>query len=102
MALEQQPPNPPASDETRKMAEKRVKERIALISHLGTYVVVNGFLVVVWALSGGGYPWFLWVIAGWGIGLVLNIFTYFTGSKGDTARERMIRKEMERLERKRD
>lgn len=36
------------------------------------YLVVNAFLVVVWAFSGGGYFWPTWVLAGWGVGLVLN------------------------------
>jgi hypothetical protein len=84
-------------DELRQRAEKRVQERVHLLQHIGTYIVINGFLVVVWALSGAGYPWFLWVMAGWGIGLASHIIGYFTGSRGQAARDRMIEKEMEKL-----
>ncbi len=93
----EQPPNPPLSDDLREKAETRVKQRIALLSNLGTYVIVNAFLVVVWALSGAGYPWFLWVMAGWGIGLAFHAFNYFIGKRSDATRERMLQKEMEKL-----
>ena len=88
---------PPAQLPAQEMAEKRVKKRIALFQHIGVYVVVNAFLVVVWALSGAGYPWFLWVMAGWGLGLAFHALGYFLGSKGDTSRHRMVEREMEKI-----
>ena len=83
--------------EIRKKAEKRVSQRTALLSHIGAYVVVNTFLIIVWALAGAGYPWFLWVMAGWGLGLAINIVSYFAGSKGEAARDRMVQKEMDKI-----
>ncbi len=41
-----------------------------LSREVAVYVVVNVALVVVWALSGGGYFWPAWSILGWGLGLV--------------------------------
>jgi len=32
----------------------------------GCYITVNMICLVVWALSGFGYPWFLWVAGPWG------------------------------------
>ncbi|MDY6793826.1 MAG: 2TM domain-containing protein [Actinomycetota bacterium] len=78
-------------------AEKRVRSRIELLQHLGIYIAVNAFLVVVWALSGVGYPWFLWPLAAWGMGLTIHIISYFIGSEKDTSRQRMVEKEMERI-----
>lgn len=86
-----------SEDEIKKIAEKRVRERIHLLQHIGAYIIINGFLVLVWALSGAGYPWFLWVMAGWGIGLAFNIVGYLTGGKGSAARDRMVQKEMEKI-----
>jgi hypothetical protein len=97
MTENQNIPSPPESDELREIAEKRVRQKVALLSHIGAYIIINAFLVVVWLLSGRGYPWFLWVMAGWGIGLVFNIFAYFSGAKGEAAKEKMVRKEMERM-----
>lgn len=93
-----QGPQAMSEEELRKKAEKRVTQRVALLSHIGTYVVVNAFLVIIWALTGADYPWFLWVMAGWGLGLAINIIAYFVGSKGEAARDRMIKKEMEKME----
>jgi hypothetical protein len=35
------------------------------------YVVINAFLVAVWAIAGHGYFWPAWVMAAWGVGLLL-------------------------------
>jgi hypothetical protein len=40
-------------------------------------VVVNSFLVVVWAFTGGGYFWPAWVIGVWGAGLVMHGWDVF-------------------------
>ena len=36
------------------------------------YIVINAFLVGIWAVSGFGYFWPGWVLAGWGVLLVLD------------------------------
>jgi 2TM domain len=97
MTEDQNTPSPPVSDEVRERAEKRVKQKIELLSHIASYVIVNGFLWVIWLLAGRGYPWPLWVMAGWGIGLVFHIVGYFSGAKGDAAKEKMVQKEMDRI-----
>ena len=97
MSADEFTPVEPPEPDLKAKAEKRVKERVELLQHIGAYLVINGFLVVIWALSGAGYPWFLWVMAGWGLGLAIHIITYFTGRKGEASRDRMIEKEMERL-----
>jgi len=57
-------------------ARKRVSDRRDFGSHLVAYVVVNGFLILVWALT-GGYFWPAWVLGLWGIGLVLHAWEVF-------------------------
>lgn len=86
-------------DEIREKAEKRVSQRMALLEHIASYIIINGFLVIIWALSGRGYPWFLWVMAGWGIGLAFHIVGYFIGKRGEASKDQMIRKEMEKIKR---
>lgn len=66
----------PESDEWAE-ARKRVTSRRDFTSHLVAYVVINGFLVLVWALTGAGYFWPIWVIGAWGIGLVLHAWEAF-------------------------
>jgi hypothetical protein len=67
----------PAPDERRELARKRLQAKRDLKTHAVAYVVVNAFLVVVWAMSGGGFFWPVWVIAGWGIGLAMNVWEVY-------------------------
>lgn len=59
-------------EELREAAVKRIKERREFGMHVVAYVVVNAMLTGIWALSGGGYFWPMWVMLGWGVGLVLH------------------------------
>jgi hypothetical protein len=61
----------------RLEARKRLQERRDFGSHLVAYVVVNAFLIGVWAMTGAGYFWPAWVLAGWGVGLVLHAWEVF-------------------------
>jgi hypothetical protein len=58
-------------------ARKRVEERRQFGSHLAAFLVVNTCLVVIWALTGGGYFWPAWIIGLWGVGLVLHAWDLF-------------------------
>jgi hypothetical protein len=61
----------------REAARRRVQARRDFGGHLAAYVVINTFLVLVWAITGAGYFWPVWVIAAWGIGLVLHAWDVF-------------------------
>jgi hypothetical protein len=54
--------------EQRHAREKKTGLRI----HATVYLGVQLLLVSVWALAGAGYPWFLYPLLGWGIGLVVH------------------------------
>jgi hypothetical protein len=64
-------------DESREAALKRVKAKRDFRNHAAAYVIVNALLVVIWALSGRGYFWPIWVMAGWGIGLAFNAWSVY-------------------------
>ena len=61
----------------RAEARKRLQAKREFGSNLVAYVVINTFLVVVWALTGAGYFWPAWVLAGWGVGLLLHAWETF-------------------------
>lgn len=56
----------------RQIARQRVEKRRKLHADAVAYVVINVFLVGVWAVTGMGYFWPAWVMAGWGVLLLLG------------------------------
>jgi 2TM domain len=88
-----------------RLAEKRVKAKIGFYSHLSSYVIVNGFLICVYLLTGPlpgnySYPWFVWTMFGWGIGLFfhfLSVFVFASKGNSEAQRRRMIEEEMRRM-----
>ena len=58
--------------EEREWARKRIERKRKLYVDLLAYFVINAFLVVVWAITGAGYFWPGWVLAGWGVLLLLD------------------------------
>ena len=59
-------------EERRDAAIERVKTKREFRTQVVVYLAVNALLVLIWALSGAGYFWPIWPIAGWGLGLALN------------------------------
>lgn len=87
--------NNPLSPEDRlyRKAEKRVRARREFYTHLAIYVVVIAFLAVINIMTSSSYLWFLWVVFGWGIGIVSHgIATYSLLHFDDSAVEREVEK----------
>ena len=78
-------------------ATKRVKERKRFYGGLATYMIVNAVLVVIWALSGQGYPWFLWPLGIWGVFVLGDYLRIFVFGKGSD--QQAIEKEVEKMTR---
>ena len=84
-------------DALRERAIKRLKKRRDFAGHVLIYVLVNAFLVVIWALTNvHGFFWPVFPIVGWGIGVVMNAWDVFHNEEFD---EQRIRREVERLQR---
>ena len=66
-----------ADQTAREQARKRLQARRDFWSNVTAYVVINTFLVGVWALTGAGYFWPAWVMAGWGVGVVMHGYEVF-------------------------
>jgi len=54
-----------ATDGTaRRQARKRLEKNCNLQGGVDAYVVINAFLIGIWAVTGAGYLWPGWVVAG--------------------------------------
>jgi hypothetical protein len=77
----------------REQALARIKKKRDFSAHLLAYVVVNAFLVVIWAVSGAGFFWPIFPILGWGIGILFHGWDVYQKEPTETE----IQKEMDRL-----
>jgi hypothetical protein len=90
--------NPMSEEQIYEEARKRVKAKKDFYTHLAAYICVNAFLIIIWAFaSGGGFPWFVFPLGGWGIGIVFHFLEVFVfGGKSDL---KAVEKEVERIKR---
>ena len=87
-----------SEEEIYYQARKRVEEKKGFFTHLIVYICVNILLVIIWAFpSGGGYPWFVFPLGGWGIGLLFHFLGVFVFSRSTDWERREVEKEAERL-----
>lgn len=86
------------TNDLRERAVARLKKRRDFHAHAAVYVLFNSFVVLVWAMtSQGGFFWPVFLILGWGIGLLMNAYdVYFA----EEISEERIAREIERLSRR--
>ena len=89
--------NQMSEEQIYEEAGKRVKAKKGFYGGLATYLIVNAVLIVIWALSGQGYMWFLWPLGIWGVfvlGDFLRVFVFGKGSDREA-----IKREAEKMRR---
>ena len=67
------------SELQRDLARKRIQKRRNLQGGFVAYLVFNAFFVGVWAFTGAGYLWPVWVLGGWGVAMTLGMWDHFRG-----------------------
>jgi len=82
-------------DSRRSAAITRLKAKRDFRADLFAYIVINAVLIGIWAATGAGYFWPMWVLLAWGVGLVFHAWSVW-GQKGIT--EADIQREMQRDE----
>jgi hypothetical protein len=84
------------TSDAREIAVKRLKAKRSFRGLLVTSAGVLALMVVIWALSGGGYFWPIWVVFGLGIALVTTGWQAY-GTRTGPITEDEIENEMEKL-----
>ena len=80
----------------REREARQILKRRTFYLHLAVYLAVQVMLVAIWALVGGGFPWFLFPLLGWGVGLVAHGATAFLLAHPDDI---VLQREQKRLSR---
>ena len=88
-----------SEEEIYREARKRVEEKKGFYTHLAVYIGVNILLIIIWAATGAGFPWFVFPLGGWGIGILFHFLGVFVFSRQTGWEKREIEKEVERLRR---
>jgi Domain of unknown function (DUF1707)/2TM domain len=77
------PPLPPPTATEQERAPGAARR--AFYRALFAYVVINLFLIGIWAFSGRGTFWPIWVVLGWGLAMAFYAFRVF-GPQDDRSR----------------
>ncbi len=64
----------------REAAIRRLKEKRDFRMHFGAYIIITTMLILIWATTGHGSFWPIWVILFWGVGLAFHGWYAFFGS----------------------
>jgi 2TM domain len=84
-------------EELRDRAVQQLKKKAEFRAHLLAYVLVNAFLLSIWAVTGAGFFWPIFPIMGWAIGLAFNAWDVY---RRQVPTEEQVVREMESLRRR--
>ena len=88
-----------SEEEIYRKAREKVEEKKGFYVHFIVYILVNIMLVIIWWATGAGFPWFIFPLGGWGIGVLFHFLGVFVFSRQTSWERREIEKEVERLKR---
>lgn len=81
-------------DPLEARARRRLKQKRDFAGHVLIYTMVNGFLIIIWAVTSAGFFWPVFLLVGWGIGLVMNAWDVW---RNDDFTPAEVSREMSRL-----
>lgn len=80
-------------EELRKKARLRTETKLGFYVHFAVYLGVNVMLFFIWWFR-GGFPWFVFPLAGWGVGLLAHFVWAFAQIN---VTDRLVEKEYQKL-----
>ena len=90
-------PDAPAAERARieRLARKRAGAKMGWYVHALVFVCVNAGLALI--SVGSGRPWFIFPLAGWGLGLAIHGLVVWINAGGARLHERLLQAEREKL-----
>ena len=90
---------PLTPEELDRLARKRAGAKLGWYAHAALYLVINLVMLTMSTYGCGSRPWSAFPLLGWGLGLALHGISVFVLGAGSGLRERMVRREREKLQR---
>jgi hypothetical protein len=84
-------------DAKLRIARRNASMKLGWMIHAAVYVLVNAMIVATNLATTPDLRWSVWPLAGWGIGLVAHGVAVWLATGGGGLRDRMVRRELERL-----
>jgi uncharacterized membrane protein len=73
---------------------RRIARRQWFWLHLAVFVVIEVFLIVIWALGSTSYPWFIFPLFGWGVFVAAHaVYAFVVRDPEEIMVERAARQE---------
>ena len=90
-------PDAPAAERARieRLARKRAGAKMGWYVHALVFVCVNAGLALI--SVGSGRPWFIFPLAGWGLGLAIHGLAVWLANGGGGLHERLLQVERDKL-----
>jgi hypothetical protein len=85
-------------DHLDRIARRRAGAKLGFYIHAAVFTKVNLGLFAINAYFTPSHTWYVWPLAGWGIGLAFHCFAVFFAGSGSRLRKSMIEQERHRLE----
>lgn len=89
---------PQEKSQAYREAEARVNAKLGFYRHLASFVLVIGLLAIINLLTSPDQLWFFWPALGWGIAITLHGLSVFNIRSLDRHKEKMIQREMEKMD----
>ena len=91
-----------AFEEIDRPARKHAGAKLGWYTHASLYLVINLRMFAMSKYGFGSRSWSPFPLFGWGLGLALHGISVFVLGAGSGLRERMVRREREKLQRQQD
>jgi hypothetical protein len=64
--------SPAGTDDARDRAISRLKGKRELTANVVSFLITNAFMWALWAVTGMGYPWPVWITGPWLVGVAIH------------------------------
>jgi len=89
-----------SDEEMMRKAAKRADDKIGFYIHFSIYAVMNLFFFFIWLFTkndGDSFPWFVFPLVAWGIGIIAHFLGVFAGG---SFRDKLTEKEYSKLKKR--